>query len=135
MRHTYRELSFEVLGGVNSESYMMLRVMLVVRGNRITERDQIDLYNNFQLTAFVKKVAEKVGFSCGYVEEAFNQLINELEMYRQQEREQQSLKYTHDINVNEEGQNEAIQFLKSPNLIQDTSLMISKGRSYRKRTK
>ena len=92
LKYKHGELFFEVLGGVNTESYMMLRVMLVVRANRLAERDHIDLYNNYQLTTFIKKVAERTNISLKNVEAAFQELIDELEAYKHQQIEQKQTK-------------------------------------------
>lgn len=122
-----KDLFFEVLGGVNTESYSMLRVMLVVRANRTTERDHIDLYNNYQLTGFTKKVAERSGFSISYIDEAFKQLTDALEAYKQEliEKERAKFQISHELTGDELKTAKA--FLEKPELLERTNELISKA--------
>jgi len=127
LKFNHQELFIEILGGVNTESYSMLRVMLVVRGNRATERDHIDLYNNYQLTNFTKKVAERTGFSLKYIDEAFKALTDALEEHKQEliEKEQAIRVQKHELTDDEVKR--AIEFLQMPELLERTNELIARA--------
>lgn len=127
LKFKHQDLFFEVLGGVNTESYSMLRVMLVVRGNRATERDHIDLYNNYQLSNFTKKVAERTGFSLKYIDEAFKALTDALEEHKQEliEKERVQKEDRHELSDDEVKQAKA--FLSKPELLERTNVLISQA--------
>lgn len=124
LKFKHQELFFEILGGVNPESYQTLRVMVVVRYNRIAERDHIDLYNNYNLTGFIKKVAEKTGFSFKYIEEGFKELTDELEQYKQQLIEKKSQSKVVTVSLSDDQDREAKAFLIDPDLLQKTNTLI-----------
>lgn len=117
IKFNHEELFIEVLGGVNTESYMSMRVMLVVRGNRKTERDHIDLYNNYQLTGFVKKVAQTTGFTIKYVEEAVKALTDELEEYKHELIEKEAKSTSIEYDLQDEDAKQAKEFLKQKGLL------------------
>jgi hypothetical protein len=75
-------LDYEVLGGVNPEQYQSLRVMLVTSMGRVTHRNNVDLYNHDQLTAYTREVANKTGVHISKVNESFEELIVSLEAYK-----------------------------------------------------
>ena len=127
LRYRYEDLFFEVLGGVNTESYMMLRVMLVVRSESGVERDHIDLYNNYQFSAFVKKVSQRTGNSLNYVEKGFKALTDELERYKHELIEQKKTDNNHEVLLDEKDELEAITFLKEGNLLERTNELIAKS--------
>ncbi len=76
------QLQFEVLGGVNPEQYQSLRIMLITSVGRVTHRNNVDLYNNDQLTAYTREVANKTGIHVSKVNESFEELIVSLEAYK-----------------------------------------------------
>ena len=76
------QLQFEVLGGVNPEQYQSLRIMLITSVGRVTHRNNVDLYNNDQLTAYTREVANKTGIHISKVNESFEELIVSLEAYK-----------------------------------------------------
>lgn len=122
LTYRYRELSFDILGGINTESYMMLRTMLVIRGNQAVEREHLDLYNHFELNRFQKRLAEKTGFSLSYIEEAFGELINDLEIYKHEQIEKRSQKAR--VPLSSVAEKQALSLLKSPTILHDIQNLI-----------
>jgi hypothetical protein len=78
------QLQFEVLGGVNPEQYHSIRIMLITSFGRVTHRNNVDLYNHEQLTAYTREVANKTGIHISKVNEAFEELIISLEEYKKE---------------------------------------------------
>jgi hypothetical protein len=123
--YRHEALSFEVLGGINTESYQMLRVMVIVKYQRITLRDNVDLYNRHNLEAFMRKVAEQTKFTYKYVEEAFNGLTSELETYRLELTDKNKANATRTtVELSPAEQQQAETFLKQPDLLNKTNELI-----------
>ncbi len=113
----FEDIEFEILGGINTESFQSLRVMLLVKYQRTIVREQIDLYNSTILTTFIRKVVTQTNLGVKYVEEAFGELTTQLESYKLEliEAPKVSINNTYELSSNEKQQ--AIGFLNEANLL------------------
>lgn len=124
--YRYEDLSFEIIGGINSESYTTLRVMLIVIYKREKIREPLDLYNSSILTVFTRKVAEQTGLTIKYIETALKELTNQLETYKLNLIENSRTSTTPSYQLSEEERAEAEAFLKQADLLQRTNELIGK---------
>jgi predicted transcriptional regulator len=122
-----QDLFFEVHGGVNPESFQSLRVMLIVRYDRTTIREQIDLYNSYILTTFTKKIAEKTGFTAKYVETSLGELIGELETYKMDLLDSKKKNHRPAFEIEQQDEVEALTFLKDQKLLSRTNELIGEA--------
>lgn len=126
LKFKYEDLFFEILGGINTESYTSLRAMLIVNHKREKIRDSVDFYNSHNMEQFTHKVAEKTGFTIKYVETALNELTNQLETYKLDliENSKQSSKPSYQLSEEERAEVEV--FLKQSDLLERTNELIGK---------
>lgn len=121
------KLSFEILGGVNSENYHSLWVMLVTTHNRIKHRNNVDLLNHDQLNAYMRKVSESTGIHREKVKLAFDELINELEEYKLELQNNYGKPVVKTYQLSDTEREQAIELLKQPNLLSAINTMIGEA--------
>ncbi len=125
----YEELNFALLGGIRIEGLHSMRVTLKVDFKTFPSiRHSLDLYNETQTEKLVKKTAERFTLSTTYIQTAVGNLINTVEDYRLQQIDSNKL---HSINqkyiLTKEEETEAIDFLKTNNLLQTTNNSIGQS--------
>lgn len=87
-------LSYEIMGGVNMKQLDRLRVTLKVARSPLLSpvhvfRNTIDLYNDNQIKRYVRDAAEKLEIGTTDLNATVYELINGIEKYRLQHREEQ----------------------------------------------
>lgn len=90
-----KELKINIWGGIDMQQVRRLRATLHLRmkNNPVNDfRDTIDLYSNNQTDRFIKQSSEKLEVSTTLISQTITILTNELEQYRQKEREKKRAK-------------------------------------------
>ncbi len=123
LKFKYENILVEILGGINTESLTTLRVMLKLEYKRIFLRENIDLYNVTNTESFVRKVSDKTSLNTKFITEAINALTEELENYRLEQLEN-SYKTIQSVELTKEQQQQSIDFLKQPDLLNLTNQAI-----------
>ncbi len=135
------ELSFTVLGGIRLESLDRMRVTLKIA---VTERKfqhylnspelaalalrhNLDLYNDIQVEKLIRKTAERLEVGITSITKAIADLTTQLENFRLSQIEQQAKKTIKKKQLTEAEREEAENFLKSENLIEQTAELIGKS--------
>lgn len=128
------ELLIELLGGVRVEGLDRMRVTMKVSvvnrkhphyTNELADlaiRHNLDLYNDTQVEKFVRRVAEKLEVGSIALTKAIAAITSELEVYRLTQLSKQEQKPVKQLT--EQEREEAINLLKSPNLLQKTNELI-----------
>ena len=124
-------LQLTVLGGIKLEGLDRMRVTLKIQeqqSSRPPVRHNLDLYNDTQLEKFIRKVAEKLEIGTNVIAASLSELTEELEKYRlsriKEKEENLKPKIRQLTKVEQE---EAIQFLKSKDLLQKTNDLLSES--------
>jgi len=123
-------LKIAVLGGVKLEGLDRLRVTLKVElkdSPRPALRHNMDLYNDTQLEKFIRKIAERMEIGTSVIAASLNELTNHLESYRLQLLKDQSEQKQQKKQLTELEKEEAINFLKTPDLLLRTNDYIGKS--------
>lgn len=123
-------LLIAVLGGVPKHNLDKLKVTL--RINRIDSNTNlhtlrqsgIDLYNDDIVTKLIRKLAERLELGTKETQNALYNLITELENYRLQQIEVNEPTIIKKRKLSEKQKQDAITFLKAPNLLQKTNELI-----------
>jgi len=123
-------LEIHILGGIKLNKLESLRITLSIQKKSSAEilRHSLDLYNDNQVEKFTRKIAERLEIGTSEIRKTLQELTKELENYRflllKQEAElyQSSFKK---LNASEE--KEAINFLKSKELLTKTNDLIGKS--------
>ncbi len=122
------ELTFDVLGGVNPEQYHSIWIMLVTNNGRVTHRQNIDLYNQSQLTNYTREVANKTGIHISKVNAAFDELILAIEGYKTNLQANHGKPLVNQVTyLKPEEEQEAIEILKTKNLLATINSMMDKA--------
>jgi hypothetical protein len=128
------ELLIELLGGVRIDGLDRMRVTMKVSVvNRkhpqytseladLAIRHNLDLYNDTQVEKFVRRVAEKLEVGSIALTKAIAEITSELEVYRLTQLSKQERKPVKQLT--EQEREEAINLLKSPNLLMRTNELI-----------
>jgi hypothetical protein len=127
LTYVYETLSLAVMGGIKTEGLHQLRCTLRLEHKKRTIRHSLDLYHNGQLEGFIRKAAQKLELGPHYVDGALNGLINELENYRLGVIANSEKATAKSHAMTEEEKAEALDFLKTPDLLLKTNELI--GRS------
>jgi hypothetical protein len=123
----YEELEIVLLGGIRIEGLHTMRVTMKVSYKTYPSlRHTIDLYNDHQTTNWTKKIAERYTLNNNFVINAFIALTDTLELYRLNKLEDKS-KQTQQQTISEADKAAAIQFLKTPNLLERTNELIGQA--------
>ncbi|MGB3949381.1 MAG: hypothetical protein WBM13_15450 [Bacteroidia bacterium] len=126
--YTYETLNFTVMGGIRLEGLHQLKSTLKIAHKQRSFRHNLDLYNDAQLDRYIRRSAQKLELGPSYLETAVNTLIDELENYRLNELENLKLKSVKAVKVlTEAEQEEAMNFLRTPNLLLRTNEAIGKS--------
>lgn len=123
----YEQMLFSVLGGIRLDGLYQMRVTLKIDFKSQAIRHNLDLYNDTQAEKLVKKTAERLGIGTSYISKAIGELTNQLESYRLKEIEKQASTEEKRVKLNNEEKEEAIAFLKQPNLLELTNEQIGKS--------
>ena len=129
-----KDLELHILGGLQLNKLESLRVTLSIEKLTKTKavlnilRQSIDLYNDNQVEKLVRKCAERLEIGTSVIRKTLQELTRELENYRFLLTEKQTelnKPYKKSLTATEE--KEAIQFLKSKNLLEKTNDLIGKS--------
>ena len=123
----YEQMLFSVLGGIRLDGLYQMRVTLKIDFKSQAIRHNLDLYNDTQAEKLVKKTAERLGIGTSYISKAVGELTNQLESYRLAEIEKQASTEEKKKVLTKEEREEAIAFLKQPNLLELTNEQIGKS--------
>ncbi len=124
---TYEQLYFEVLGGIKLDVMNNMRATIKIKHFNAEQRHTLDLYNNNALQRLCKTTAEGLEIGIQYIQKAIGVLINELEAYRLQEMERAKQNTIVTKVLTTEEAEEALQLLKSNNLLQTTNNLLGKS--------
>jgi len=131
------ELLIELLGGVRVEGLDRMRVTMKVSvinrkhphyTNELADlaiRHNLDLYNDTQVEKFVRRVAEKLEVGSIALTKAIAEITSELELYRLTQLSKQEQKKVKQLT--EQEREEAMNLLKSPNLLMKTNELIGES--------
>lgn len=140
--YTSEEIGYTILGGIRLEGLDRLRVTIKIEVlNRkfqhylnnpdianLAIRQNLDLYNITQTEKLARLIAERLEVGVTAVTKDLSDITNQLEQYRLQQIEaKQKDSITPLKQLSEAERNDTIQFLKQPNLLQQTNELI--GRS------
>ncbi len=123
-------LKITVLGGINLLAADKLKVTLRIertdKQNPLyhIRQSNLDLYNDEQLEKFIRKVAERLELGTREVQHTLYTLITALENYRLQQMQVNAPEVVSKRELTLERKQKAINFLKSPNLLQNTNTLI-----------
>lgn len=136
------ELLFTILGGIKLEGLDRLRVTLKIEViNRkfkhylnnpdvadLALRQNLDLYNDTQVEKLIRKTAERLEVGSSNIAKSVADITNQLELHRltEIEKNQQQNAIVKKVLSNQETQ-EALELLKTKNLIQVTNELIGKS--------
>lgn len=90
--YTHLPLEIAVLGGVRTDILDRMRATLKIQVEHLSLRHNLDLYNDNQVERLVRKVAERLEIGTSVVAAALQDLTDQLERYRLEEKERQELK-------------------------------------------
>jgi len=129
-------LEISILGGIPIHNLDKLKVTLrIIRTDPWKDtkntsplytlrQSNIDLYNDDVVTKLIRKLAERLELGTKEVQTAMYTLIGELENYRLQQIEVNAPEVVKKRKLTEKQKQDAIQFLKSENLLQKTNELI-----------
>ncbi|MBJ6369862.1 hypothetical protein [Snuella sedimenti] len=129
-----KDIELHILGGLQLNKLESLRVTLSIEKLTKTKavlnilRQSIDLYNDNQVEKLVRKCAERLEIGTSVIRKTLQELTKELENYRfllaSKQAESQKPFSKHLTKLEEQ---EAINFLKSKNLLEKTNELIGKS--------
>ncbi|MBB6239877.1 hypothetical protein HDC90_004539 [Pedobacter sp. AK013] len=119
------KLHLTVLGGIKLTGLDRLKVTLKIRKASPTGgglegaayRHNLDLYNGIQTEQLIEKASETLDVSTSETSQVISRLITELENYRATRLEEMKPKQPEKRELSETERKQAINFLKSPNLL------------------
>jgi len=124
-------LQLTVLGGIRLEGLDRMRVTVKVQlqdSPRPPVRHNLDLYNDTQLEKFIRKLAEKLEIGTSVLSASLSELTEALEKHRLDKiKEQQADLKPKVKQLTAKELKEAKDFLKNPNLLQETNKLIGKS--------
>ena len=124
-------IEITVLGGIRIEGLDRMRATLKVKlkdSLRPPLRHNLDLYNDLQVEKFIRKCAEKLEVGTSVIEASLAELTEQLENYRFEESKKLEVKDIHEIPpLSHKEREEAINFLKQPNLLERTNELIGQS--------
>ncbi len=129
-KYETKHLDIHILGGLKVNKLESLRITLSIQKPKQHNilRHSIDLYNDTQVEKFVRKVAERLEIGTSIVRRTLQEVTKELESYRFlliEQYEASMMPYKKELTGTEEKQ--AITFLKKPNLLKRTNVLIGKS--------
>ncbi|MBB6240531.1 putative transcriptional regulator [Pedobacter sp. AK013] len=117
------KIHITVLGGIKLTGLDRLKVTLklsLTGKSNTAYRHNLDLYNGIQTEALIEKASEMLDISTSETSQIISRLTTELENYRAQRLEEMKPKQPEKRELSETERKQAINFLKSPNLLQRT---------------
>lgn len=124
-------LQLSVLGGIKLEGLDRMRITIKVQlqqSSRPAVRHNLDLYNDTQLEKFIRKLAERLEIGTSIIAASLSELTEELEKYRLDKIKQTQEDLKPKIKkLTKKEQDKAIDFLKNPNLLQETNKLIGES--------
>jgi hypothetical protein len=124
-------LALTVLGGIKLGGLDRMRVTVKVQeqaSSRPPVRHNLDLYNDTQLEKFIRKVAEKLEIGTLVIAASLSELTEELEKYRLDKiKEKQQVAAPQIKNLTQTEKDNAVQFLKSKDLLQKTNDLLGEA--------
>ncbi len=129
-KYITKALEIHILGGIKTNKLESLRVTLSIQKLKAHNilRQSIDLYNDNLVEKLVRKCAERLEVGTSVIRKDLQQLTRELENYRFlliNNETQSQQPFTKTLTAREE--KEAINFLKSKNLLEKTNELIGKS--------
>lgn len=136
------ELGFTILGGIRLDGLDRMRVTLKVEIlNRkfrhyldhpdiagLAIRQNLDLYNHHQVEKLSRLIADRLEVGVTPVVQALGEITDQLELYRLQQIETRQQEQVKPLKaLTEEEQQQAMQFLQQPDLLQRTNDIIGKS--------
>lgn len=120
-------MDIAVLGGIRLEGLDRMRVTLKIKVEHLSLRHNLDLYNDNQTEKLIRKIAERLEIGTSVAASALTDLTDELEKYRLEEIERQTLSAeNHRKILGSEEVKEAQGYLTAPNLMARTKEDIGK---------
>jgi len=113
-------MDIAVLGGIRLEGLDRMRVTLKIKVEHLSIRHNLDLYNDNQTEKLIRKIAERLEIGTSVAAAALTDLTDELEKYRLQEIEKQSIGHDKRKMLTPDEIKEAQEYLKAPNLMERT---------------
>ncbi len=120
----FGKVQFEVLGGVNHGNYHSLPIMLLSIIDRYKQRENIDLYNATQVQKYQRKLSEQTSTPIKEVQDAFFHLIDELEEYINELRDNKGKAIVEKIEIDAYAHSEAVTLLNSENLLSEIQILM-----------
>jgi predicted transcriptional regulator len=124
------KLHITILGGIKLTGLDKLKVTLkLIRTDNKQNafRHNLDLYNSIQTEQLIEKSAEALDVSTNEISTAISQLTTSLENYRAERLEAMKPKQPEKKQLTEQERKAAIQYLKSPDLLQRTKQAIAES--------
>lgn len=125
--YKYDEIQFTILGGINLHTLDRMRITLKSEFKNEVVRHTADLYNDAQAEKLVRKLSEKLEIGHPYISKAITELTGELETYRLEEIDKNKDKGVQVKQLTDKERQEAENFLKQPELLQQTNKLIGQS--------
>lgn len=123
-------LELTVLGGIKLEGLDRMRATLKIalKASSIPPvRHNLDLYNDTQVEKLIRKTAEKLEIGTSVIAASIAELTDQLEAYRLERLKEQEPQRIENPILKKEEQEEAENFLSSPDLLGRTNKLIGKS--------
>jgi len=120
-------MDIAILGGIRLEGLDRMRVTLKIKVEHLSIRHNLDLYNDNQTEKLIRKIAERLEIGTSVAAAALTSLTDELEKYRLEELEKQSIGQDKRKMLTPEEIKEAQDYLKAPNLMERTMADIGRA--------
>jgi len=124
------KLHITILGGIKLTGLDRLKVTLKLTwtdNKQNAFRHNLDLYNSIQTEQLIEKSAEALDVSTAEISTAISQLTTALENYRSDRLEAMKPKQVEKKQLSEQERKAAIQYLKSPGLLDRTKQAIAQS--------
>lgn len=128
---TTEELQIVLLGGINLQQLDRLRATIKITRKDTSNplhsvRHTIDLYHSDYLEKFINKASEQLETGTTILRTALAELIEQIEQYRLNQIESRKEKRPQERKLSEQQEQRAIDYLKSPKLMERTNEDIGK---------
>jgi DNA primase len=123
LQYENEHLKIEVLGGIDYKDLSALRVTICITNKKkenYPSRQNLNLYNDEQVEKIIRKIAEKLELGTTILNQAIQNIINQLEKYRKEQQQiKPQSKARHQLrNITQRQEIEAINQLNKSNLDQ-----------------
>lgn len=130
LQYTDGKLHITVMGGIKFTGLDRLKVTLKIvhiDNKLITFRHNLDLYNHIQTGQHIERSAETLDIPTSLISSTVNQLITALEEYRAAHLESLKPKQVEKKQLTDAERRAALNFLKAPNLLNQTQQAIAQS--------